>query len=425
VFAHTGHSCEAPLRYSPVEGSALIRIFASLFFATATAQLGLGIISPILPLYANTFAASAVQLGMVFTAFSVSRALLGPFVGRLSDRVGRRPLILGGLLLYAIVSVLYAAASSLWMLGIFRFIQGIASVMVTPIAQAYVGDLTPKGREGRYLNAFYSSQFVGMAFGPLLGGVIGGIWSYDVAFYTMGALSVLSLVLVYSTVPVDETARTRRQAAPSAIVPLRQVISNDAVKAMLAYFITRGFWRQSFNAFYPLYAVLVFSDGETSVGLVLSTYMFAEGLLQIPFGFLADRYPRIRQIVVGSVFAPLVLLAIPFVHSTLAVAALTFAMGAFSALGRSSLVAIRTELGRTHGMATLAGLQGSAFAVGQALGPVMSGVLVDTAGLIAVFPFGSAVGCIGTATVLVLLRRWLRRDPKAPEMVRHEKAGQA
>jgi DHA1 family multidrug resistance protein-like MFS transporter len=108
------------------------------------------------------------------------------------------------------------------MLGAFRLLQGVASVMVTPIAQAYVADLTPKGHEGRYLNAFYSSQFIGMAFGPLLGGVIGGTWSYAAAFYAMGGLSVLSLVLVYLTVPVDQTAKERRRAKPKQITPSRR-----------------------------------------------------------------------------------------------------------------------------------------------------------------------------------------------------------
>ena len=396
----------------------MIRIFASLFFATATAQLGLGIISPILPLYASAFGASAIELGLVFTAFSISRSVFSPIVGRLSDRIGRRTLILVGLAVYAAVSVMYAWADSLWMLGIFRFIQGIGSVMVTPIAQAYVGDLTPRGREGRTLNAFYSSQFIGMAFGPLLGGVIGASWSYNAAFYVMGALSVLSLALVFFTVPVDQITKDRRIAKPRVVVPIRQVVRNDAVKAMLIYFMTRGFWRQSFSAFYPLYAVASFNASEAGIGLVLSTYMFAEGLLQIPFGFLADRYPRTRQIVVGSVFAPLVLLAVPFLHTSWSVAVVTFAMGAFSAFGRASLVAMRTELGRTHGMATLAGLQGSAFAVGQALGPIISGAVVDLISLVSVFPFGSAVGCIGTALVVRWLRRWLRTDADAPAMAR-------
>ncbi len=388
-------------------------IFASLFIATATAQVGLGIISPILPLYARTFAATGLQIGLVFAAFSVSRALLGPFIGRLSDRIGRKPIIVAGLVIYAAVSVLYAWSSALWQLGLFRFVQGIASVMVTPIAQAYVGDLTRAGSEGRTLNAFYASQFIGMAIGPILGGGIGAAWSYEAAFYVMGGLTVLSLALVLLVVPTDETARTRREPKPAAMLPLRQVLAHDAVKAMLAYFATRGFWRQAFSTFYPLYAVAAFAVSEAEVGIVLSAYMFAEGLLQIPFGYLADRYPRVRQIVIGSVFAPLVLLAIPFVGSLWAVVALTVAMGAFSALGRASLVAIRTELGRTHGMGTLAGVQGSAFAAGQLLGPLVSGAIVDAAGLAAVFPFGSLVGCIGTGLVIVWIRRWAKSDPAA------------
>jgi predicted MFS family arabinose efflux permease len=70
-------------------------------------------------------------------------------------------------------------------------------------------------------------------------------------------------------------------------------------------------------------------------------------------------------------------------------------------------------------MATLAGLQGSSFAVGQMIGPITSGVIVDTIGVSAVFPFSAAVGCIGTVLVLVWLRRWLRRDPEAHAMARH------
>lgn len=399
---------------------ATVRVFSALFFATATAMLGLGIIAPILPLYAKTFAASGVEIGLVFTAFSISRALLGSFVGRLSDHVGRKSLMLAGLGIYTVISVLYVSADSLWELGLFRFLQGIGSVMVGPLAQAYVGDMTPRGKEGRYMNAFYASQFLGLAIGPLLGGTIGAAWSYESAFLVMGGLSLLSILLVAITVPVDRATKERKLKRPREIVPLRTVLANDAVKAMSIYIGTRGFWRQSFNTFFPLFAVASLAVDESRIGLVLSSNMFAEGLLQIPFGFLSDRYPRVRQIVVGSIFAPLMILAVPFMPSIWSVAALAFVMGAFSALGRASLVAIRTEIGRTHGMATLGGLQGSSFAVGQMLGPLASGLIVDAFGLVAVFPFASTVGLIGTGLVLVWMHRWLKGDPDAPLMARHD-----
>jgi len=135
-------------------------------------------------------------------------------------------------------------------------------------------------------------------------------------------------------------------------------------------------------------------------------YMLGGGLLQIPFGFLADRYPQFPQIIIGSTLAPLLLLLVPFVHCVWGVAFIMFAIGGLSALSRASILVIRTKLGRTHGMGTITGMQGGAFAVGQMIGPVMCGVIVDLVGLRAVFPFGSAIGLIGTGFVISRFRRW-------------------
>jgi len=386
------------------------KAFTSLFAAVAVAMLGIGIIAPILPLYTETFAASGLAIGLVFAAFSISRSILGPFVGRFSDRFGRKPMILIGLGIFATVSLCYSLAASIWQLALVRALQGAASVMVTPIAQAYVGDITPPGKEGRMMNLFYSSMFFGVALGPLLGGLLTQWWSFHAAFAGMGILSAISLILVAVTVPLDERRQRSRDAVQErqqeSIVPLRKIARHDAVKAILAYVATRGMWRQGFNAFYPLFAVSMLGWTESQVGLVLSAYFFAGGIFQIPFGFLADRWPRMPQIVFGSFTAPLLLLLIPFVRSTWSVLAVVFAIGALSAFSRASILAIRTQLGRSHGMATLAGLHGSAFASGQAVGPLAFGAVADAMGLGAVFPFGSLLGALGSVAVVLWLRRW-------------------
>jgi len=376
-------------------------VFISLFASTAVAMIGIGIIAPILPLYAETFSTSGVAIGVVFAAFSISRTLLGPFVGRLSDHVGRKRILVLGLAGFAGVSILYSVAGSLWELAAFRLMQGAASVMVTPIAQAFIGDITPKGKEGRMMNLFYSSMFLGMALGPLIGGGL----SYRAAFYVMGALSTMALILVGRTVPSDRRTKIEKTAAPKTIVPLREVMKHDVVKVICVYVATRGFWRQGFNTFFPLFAVTIAGEGQAAVGTVLAAYMLGGGLLQIPFGILADRYPRFPQIMLGSVGAPLLLLLVPFVRGLPAFVAITFAIGALSALSRASIIAMRTELGRTHGMGTLAGIQGSAFAAGQMIGPIACGLVSDLFGVVAVFPFGSAVGLLGSGFVA----RWLRK----------------
>ena len=387
--------------------------FVSLFAASGVAMIGIGIIAPILPLYAETFSSSGVAIGLVFAAFSISRAALGPFVGRFSDHVGRKRFLMVGLAGFAVVSLLYSIAGSLWELGLFRLLQGAASVMVTPIAQAFVGDITPPGKEGRMMNLFYSSLFLGMALGPFIGGSVSDAFSYQAAFYAMGGLSFIALLLIARTIPRDHRSRAKAKAGRTDIVPMSQILRNDAVKAICIYVATRGFWRQGFNAFFPLFAVSIAGADKTEVGTVLSAYMLGGGLLQIPFGILADRFSRFPQIMVGSIGAPLLMLAIPFVRGIPAFLAITFAIGALSALSRASIIAIRTELGRTHGMGTLAGLQGSAFAAGQMVGPVAFGLVSDLFGVTAVFPFGSAIGLVGSAWVVRWLKRWLGSHSEA------------
>lgn len=109
---------------------------------------------------------------------------------------------------------------------------------------------------------------------------------------------------------------------------------------------------------------------------------------------------------VGSVGAPLLLILVPFVRTTWQIVFVMFTMGALSALSRASVLAIRTELGRSHGMATLAGLHGSSFAVGQMVGPLAFGAFFDAFGPMSVFPLGSLVGLAGSGLVIYWLRGW-------------------
>ncbi|MBU1049780.1 MFS transporter, partial [Candidatus Bipolaricaulota bacterium] len=308
------------------------KTFASLFFAVAVAMLGIGIITPILPLYVKSFSASGLMIGIIMGAFSLSRGLLGPFVGRLSDRIGRKRFILAGLGIFAAVSLSYSLAGNVWQLVLVRILQGAASVMVTPIAQGYVGDMTPIGKEGRLMNLFYASMFIGTGLGPLLGGVLTDWLSYHAAFAGMGILSVLSLLMVAVTLPPDHgqirKSPTHRQAS---IVPLRQIAKHDAVKAILAYVATRGFWRQGFNTFYPLFAVSALGWSASDVGYIMSGYFIAGGVFQIPFGYLADRWPRNPQIILGSFAAPLLMLLVPFMRSFAGVMVVVFSIGMLSA----------------------------------------------------------------------------------------------
>jgi len=380
--------------------------FASLFVATAVALVGIGIIAPVLPLYAKRFSASGFEIGIAFAAFPLSRAALGAVVGRLSDRIGRRRLILAGLGAFTVLSLLYTRVGSLWHLGAVRFLQGAASMMVTPIAQAYIGDITPRHRAGLMMNIFYSSMFVGVSLGPLIGGWVGETWSHEAAFVAMSILSVLALVMVAIWVPADHGTQSAAGASRAAPGPVPDLVKLRPVRAIMLFFAARGFWRQGMNTFYPLFAAATFGFGEANIGYVLSAYFFGGAVLQIPFGLLADRFRRVPQIAIGGLGAPLLLLLIPFVRSLSGILAVMFGVGALSALSRASILAIRTELGKTHGMGALAGLHGSAFSTGQVIGPPIAGLVADGIGLFWVFPLWSLVGTVAASVAVRWFRGW-------------------
>lgn len=393
----------------------MLAAFVPLFIAVSVAMLGMGIISPIMPLYIRSFGAGGVAVGAVFAAFSVSRFLLGPVGGAVSDRIGRKTIIVWGLGLYAAVSVLYILAQNLWQMGLFRLLHGVGSILVTPIAQAYVGDLTPPGKEGRITNLFYASMFIGMALGPLLGGYLVEGWSLEAPFYAMGTLSLVALLGVARWVPDDR--RGVKAGAPRAAPNVRAALRSPAVLGIIAYFATRGLWRQSFNSFWPLLAES-FGHSESEIGLVLTGYLLGEGLFQIPFGYLADRFRRLPQIALGGLLSPIPMFFVPLVSNLWGVVALSTLMGVGSALGRASVLAIRTEEGRNHGMGALAGIQNSAFAIGQALGPIAAGLAFDLGGVAAPMYFGATVGVVGAAGAVLLFARSGTGGLRLPSLTR-------
>lgn len=395
----------------------MLRYFLPLFVAVAACMTGLGVVAPILPLYAHSLGAGGAALGMMYAAFSASRMLLGPVMGRLSDRVGRRRLIMAGLSAYAVVSLLYVIAHTMWQLTAFRFLHGMASVLVTPIAQAYVADLTPPGKEGRIMNLFYTSQFIGMALGPLIGGGLAERWGLVAPFYAMGALTFLALVGVFTLVPEDTKGRAPQPPRP----PVRQVFRSQVVWGIIIYYATRGLWRQGFNAFWPLLGAS-FGHGEAAIGMVLTAYLIAQAITQIPCGHLADRFPRGRQIAAGGLLAPAVLFAVPSIAGSIPwMLGIGVLMGMASALGRASVVAIRTQSGRLHGMGVLIGTNESGFAAGQALGPILAGIAFDLGGLSAPMYLGGALGLMGAVAASAVLWRGVRSE-LAAEVLRSAQA---
>lgn len=156
----------------PVADGLSRRILIVLSLAMFCAMLGIGIISPVLPLYAKNLGASGFALGMIIGSFSLSRTGGMIVSGELAEHMDRKWLLLGGLAFYAAASVAYTFAYSTASLILIRMGHGLGSAMVVPITMAIATDIAPEGEEGLFFGSLQGALFLGVGCGPLLSGLL-------------------------------------------------------------------------------------------------------------------------------------------------------------------------------------------------------------------------------------------------------------
>ncbi len=382
------------------------KIFITLFIATVITMAGLGIIDPILPLYAKSMKATGIQLGIIFAGFALSRSIFAPIIGQYSDRHGRKNLMIAGLALFTVVSACFVYAKSPLALTLIRLVQGFAAVLVTPVAQAYIGDLTPVGKEGKYMNLFFMSFFAGMAIGPYLGGYLTDQFNIKVPFYAMGGMSLMVMVLVLFFVPESSAVKNHDKRKVPFFKSLLPVFKDKPMIGIMTYMATRGFYRWGFNTFFPLLAIKAEKMSLANIGLVLSVYMLFGSIMQYPFGLIVDKFPsqKVNLILLGGSCSALSMCAVAYSHSMSMFVILAISMGAFSSVSRASALAIRTERGRIYGMGSVTGAFTTALSVGQVLGPILFGVIADISSIPAAFLVGGLVGLIGTIASCIFFK---------------------
>lgn len=184
------------------------RNLAILFFTMAVVMLGFGIIIPILPFYAENLGANGTALGVLMAIFSVMQFIFSPIWGGLSDRIGRKPVILIGVLGNALAQLFFGLSTSLWMLIAARALSGILSSATLPTTMAYISDSTSEKNRGGGMGIIGAAMGVGMILGPGIGGWAGS-YSLSMPFYVAAALSTAALVLVWWVLPESLPAEKR------------------------------------------------------------------------------------------------------------------------------------------------------------------------------------------------------------------------
>lgn len=380
------------------------KIFATLFFSLFATITGVGIVVPLLPVYASDMGASGLYIGMIFGVFSLSRTFLLPYFGRLSDRKGRKPLILTGLLAYALVSVAFIFATHVTHLIVIRFFQGFASAMIMPVVQAYVGDITPANEEGSTMGLFNMSLFFGLSVGPVAGGLINEHINFQTTFVCMGLLAMVGFGLCYWLLPNTRDEKLMRKGqAPLKWLTLigdRVIVGLFAIR--LAYTAGIGIiW-----GFLPVLAATELGLNSSQIGVLVMLGVLVSGTIQLPMGYLSDRFSRKAMIVGGAALAALAVLSFQWAtnYTYLVIANVLFGLG--GGIAMPAVMATSVLKGhQTDAMGSVMALLTMGHSMGMFIGALFAGLMMDWFQMRDAFGLGAAMMVLGVAVFAICALR--------------------
>jgi MFS family permease len=338
--------------------------------------LGFGIILPALPYYARELGASGFGLGALFTSYSLAQLLGAAALGRLSDRIGRRPVLMLSLAGSAVSMLLSGLAGTLVLLCAARALAGMFGGSIAT-AQAYIADVTPRGERARYMGLLGASIGVGFVVGPALGaGLIALGFGFPGAAFTAAGLAAANFVFAALKLPESRPADAEvRRALPGR---LGEALTRPNLRQLLAATFSTTFAFVSMETTFAYLGEDRFGLTERGFGLVL---VYVGVIVIIVQGGLIGRLTRrfgVRPVAVaGGALMGVALLTLPFCPSlTTTLAALGFLAGG-QGLSSPSLSTLISELSAGGEQGSVLGLGQSLAAAARAAGPLVAGALYD------------------------------------------------
>jgi DHA1 family multidrug resistance protein-like MFS transporter len=372
---------------------------------------GTGIIAPLLAPYAGTMGISTYAIGFLFSGFYIVRLIIGTPVGFFSEKYGARTTLIVSLVVYPFVSLTYFfAGDAVTLLGA-RLLHGIASAMMLPMAMAYMGNISLRGREGYYIGILNTVILSAGAFGPVAGGFIAQYWGFRAAFSCLFFLSLISLLVVILLPREHPTQNTSRSRTAPDSTRHKGVTLTRGVIVLALFNTVIAVFDIFIISFFPLYA-LKMNLSPSVLGTLIAVNSLIMAGLQIPFGRLVDRYSRQTCILIAVVSMSASLLLTPVISGYAAWAGLCFFVCTTAvsvALCLAGVSALSVETGKKNGMGRIMGFLGSASSFGMVIGPMLNAFLIDRVSYDSIFYVTAALWLL-TGAVFICVTRGPHHD---------------
>ena len=355
--------------------------------------------NPALPLFAQHLGAGSFGIGLVSALSPLAGVLLSIPGGLLSDRIGRRTMLLVSSLVFASAPFAYLFVSGVWSLGLARFYHGLATGVFMPVAQAAVADAHSEAK-GEKLGTFSAATLAGRFLAPMLGGGI--LWigalattrfGFQAVYVACGLAGIGVLILAWR-LPRFEDRQPETAPRPAILASLRSLAANRSILSGCVLEAGILFAYGTFEAFLPIVAKTR-GLAVWVTGALFSAQIITVALTKPLFGRFSDRYGRVGQMLGGAAIMACALAAIPWIHGLPGLFALSVVLGLALSIATAATSAYVADLARQHERGAAMGLMGSIMDIGHSTGPLAAGAVAVLLGPAGAFATGAIIllGC--------------------------------
>lgn len=358
------------------------RIIIVILFCEFLICLGMSLIFPVEPFIKNEYHFTAFDMGVMSSLFAFVQFIASPIVGRISDKLGRKPMLVWGLLIFAIAEFVFALAQHLWVFDLSRAVDGLSAAMFVPTSMALAADITSEKDRAKVIGWLSAAFSGGLILGPGLGGMLAHV-NYKFPFWIAGILGLISTVIAWRFLPRDEdilikseTKNPENELLSSGWSQIKQIMTPMLITLFGMIFVA-AFGLAGFESIYSLYVNEVHNFDLSAIALVLTLNGIISLILQV---FFFDRLVRwlgeVRLMRYSFLLSVIGTILVIYDHSHWHIIVATlFVFEAFDLL-RPTITTLLTKMS-TANQGLLNGINMSLTSVGNIIGPLISGYLLD------------------------------------------------
>ena len=337
---------------------------------------GVGLVIPIMPTYLKTFGAAGQALGFIIALMSFAQFIFSPVAGNLSDRHGRKNLIIFGLIVNGLSQIAMGLSTELWMLYLCRFFTGVGSAFIIPPVMAYVADITTKGERGKAMGWIGAAISLGFMIGPGIGGFLSNV-SLHFPFYFAGGATIVAAILSFFILPTVKPVVQALASKGDNLFKQMVLSFKTSYFVLLLVVFVFSFGISNFQSTLTMFLTYKFNYTPSDIAIVMTLGGFVGVIIQ---GFAIERlfnlFGEMKIILFSLLMAAISLYGLLFVSEFYIILLVATIFATATTLIRPAVnTLISKTAGKEQGYA--AGMNNAYMSLGNMIGPALAGTLFD------------------------------------------------